>query len=80
MPTLLNTVAHYNAANAILKEPTSTTLTQFLLDCSSLNLPTDVRIDPALPGFSDIARQCSLIISAIHRDRVRQLKTLGLLG
>ena len=58
IPTLLNMVAHHNATNAILKEPSSTILTQFLLDCSSLNLPTDVRIDPALPGFSDIAKQC----------------------
>ena len=80
LTTLLNTVSYYNENNKILNSTSNELLTQFLLDCTSLNLPSDSRIPPNYPGFTDITRQCSLTISAILRDRTRHLKTLGLIG
>ena len=79
LTTLLNTVSYYSENNRILNSTSNELLTQFMLDCTSLNLPTDIRIPPNYPGFTDITRQCSLTISAIHRDRTRQLKTLGII-
>ena len=80
LTTLLNTVSYYSENNRILNSRSNELITQFLLDCTSLNLPSDTRIPPNYPGFTDIIRQCSLTISAIHRERRRQLKTLGLIG
>ena len=77
---LLNTVSYYSENNGVLNSTSNNLLTQFMLDCTSLNLPTNTRIPSNYPGFTDITRQCSLTISAIHRDRTRQLKTLGLIG
>ena len=80
LTTLINTVAYHSNNNSILNNSSPSILTQFLLDCTSLNLPTDVRIPPDYPGYTDIARQCSVTINAIHRDRRRQLQALGLVG
>ena len=80
LPTLLNIILHFSPNNSILDTPTSKLLTQFILDCSSLNLPPDTRIPPDHPGFTEIVRQCSIIINALHKDRTRQLKAMGLLG
>ena len=60
----------------LLGEP----LTQFMLDCSSLNLPGYMRVPPNYPGFTNIIKQCSITINAIHSDRKRKLKALGLVG
>ena len=80
LPTLLNIILHFSPNNSILDTPTPKLLTQFILDCSSLNLPPDTRIPPDHPGFTEIVRQCSIIINALHKDRTRQLKAMGLLG
>lgn len=80
LPALLNTVAYYDSNNSILANPSPQNLTQFLLDPSSLNLPTDLRISPDHPGFTDIVKQCSLLINFIHKDRKRQLEAQGFLG
>ena len=80
LATLVNTVAYHCNYNSILNTPSPTLLTQFMLDCTSLNLPKDMRIPPNYPGYIDIARQCSIIINAIHIDRRRQLRALGLVG
>ena len=77
---LINTVAYYSNNNSILNNPPPNLLTQFMLDCTSLNLPTDMRIPPDYPGYLDIARQCSVTINAIHRDRRQQLQALCLVG
>ena len=79
MPELLNIVANFVPNNSLLSAPTHALLTQFILDCSSLNLPVDVRIPPNHPGFQCIARQCASLTYAIHRDRSRQMKAMGLL-
>ena len=77
IPDLLNHVADYIPSNHILFNPTHAQLTQFILDCSSLNLSNDLRIPTDHPGFIHITKFCSRLIYAIHRDRTKQLKSLG---
>ena len=77
---LLNTIAYHCSDNNLLLKQSSKTLTQFILDCSSLNLPNDTRISPDHPAFIDITRQCSYYVHAVHKHRTRQLKSIGLLG
>ena len=80
LPEVLNTVAKYFPTSKILNNTNTDILTQFLLDCSSLNLSQDFRIPNNHPNFIEITRHCSIMIHGIHRDRTRQLKDLGLLG
>ena len=80
LPVLLNTIAKNDSKNRLLSIPSHPLLTQFLIDCSSLNLPVGTRVPPDHHGFADIARQCSLLINGVHRSRTRQLKAMGLLG
>ena len=79
LPELLNTVASFYEGNTILSSPSHDLLTQFILDCSSLNLPPTIRVHPEHPSFNKITMQCSSLIYAIHRDRTRQLKAIGFL-
>ena len=77
LPDLLNLVATYDTHHGLLSEPTDETLTQFILDSTSLNLPSNCRISARHPLYSHIARHCSDITYAIHKDRTRQLQTMG---
>ena len=79
LPNLLNAVAQYYPYNTLLISPATDQLLQFILDCTSLNLTPDTRIDSNNPGFTSITRLCSDFIFAIHRDRTKQMKALGLL-
>ena len=79
IPELLNTLAGCYPGNGLLTKITHATLTQFILDCSSLNLQTHIRVPPNHPGFKSIAKLCSNFINGIHRDRTRQLKAMNLL-
>ena len=79
IPDLLNVIASYFPYNDLLSYPKHNHLAQFILDCSSLNLPTNVRIDASMPGYKSIAKQCSHTVHAIHKDRIRQMKALGIL-
>ena len=76
---LMNTIA-YPCDLILNMNQSPKVLTQFILDCSSLNLPNDVRISPDHPSFTDITRQCSYYVYAVHKHRIRELKSLGLLG
>ena len=80
MPNLFNTITQHCPSNRLLLSPAHDLLTQFVLDCASLNLPTDIRIPPTHPGYASITRNCSLFINSIHKNRTRQLKAMGLLG
>ena len=80
MPNLLNTISQHCPSNRLLVSPAHDLLTQFILDSSSLNLPTDIRVPPTHPGYVSITRSCSLLINSIHKNRTRQLKAMGLLG
>ena len=79
IPDLLNTLAQLIPKNSLLFSYTNELLTQFMLDCTSLNLPVNIRVPPSHPGFNTIARQCSTVIYAIHKDRSRQMKAMSLL-
>ena len=79
IPNLFNLVSQYDPQHSLLNKCAHSTLTQFILDCTSLNLPAGYRISPKHTMFRNIARQCSDIIYAIHMDRTRQLRELNLL-
>ena len=79
LPDLLNTVARSFPNNKLLSGPSHDVLTQFILDCSSLNLPVAIRIPSGHPDFMNITRQCCSLTHAVHKDRTRQLKAMGLL-
>ena len=73
-------ISQYFPENQILANPTHLETAQFLLDCSSLNLKNGLRLSSAHPAFQTIAKQCSNVVYAIHADRLRQLKTMGILS
>ena len=73
---LLNTIADHYPYNLLLSNHSNIQLTQFLLDCTSLNLPNDMRIAANHPGFIPTTMHCSKLIFAIHKDRSKQLKSL----
>ena len=79
LPDLLNLVADTMPNNRLPSNSTHDLLTQFILDCSSLNLPADIRVPPSHPGHRSVAKQCSSMAYALHMDRTRQMKALGLL-
>jgi hypothetical protein len=79
MPVLINTVAQYFPSNGLLSNPNHGSLTQFILDCSSLDLPTNIRIHPSHQGFTSITKECRNLVYSLHQDRSRQMKALGLL-
>ena len=66
LPGLLNTIAQFSPHNALLCNSNPSQLTQFILDCTSLNLTSDARIAPSSPGFISITRTCSDLIFAIE--------------
>ena len=80
IPELLKTVSKFFPSNAILSQHDHQALTQFILDCSSPNLPTSTRIDPNHPKINEVIRTCRDICHAMHTDRIRRLKALGLLN
>ena len=50
-------------------------LTQFILDCSSLNLG-NLRISNNHPGLTTIIKICRDLCFAVHKERARKLKEL----
>ena len=74
MPDLLNTVAISYPTNGLLSHVSHPMPTQFLLNCSSLNLPSDIRVPPNHPGFMSITRHCSIVVHHIHKSPKRQLR------
>ena len=80
LPGLYNTVAQYFVQHRLLTMPSHSLITQFILDCTSLNLPADARVPPDHPGQPAISKQCTVIISAILKERTKQLRKLGHLG
>ena len=76
IPSLLNTIVQYCPSDGILENPDKTTLTQFILDPSSLNLSTVNRINPDHPGFAPVLANCRNYCFVVHKERTRQLKQL----
>ena len=80
LPGLYNTIAQYNDQHRLLTVSSHPVLTQFVIDCASLNLPADTRVPPDHPSYAAVSKQCSIYIYAILKDRTRQLTDMGLLG
>ena len=79
MPELLNTACAWHSSNALHTSTPHDSLTQFILDCSSLNLPSSIRIPSDHPGF--ITRQCSNLTYGIHNKKTpfrKRYKTVRL--
>ena len=77
-PDLLNTVQQFFPQNGILSSITSPhIMTQFILDCTSLNLLNGYRISITHPEAGQVFRVTRQYCYAIHTERVRQLKRLG---
>ena len=53
-PQLMNVLAEVQPNSLILEEPNSPHLTQFILDCSSINLGEGYRVPAHNPGISRI--------------------------
>ena len=77
-PELLNTVVQIHPTNDILHESyrTPDILTQFILDCTSTNLPDSCRIPAHNPRVSEVFRTSRDWCHAIKSERSRRLKDL----
>ena len=73
LPDLLNTVSQVQPSCAILSSQVDH-MTQFILDCTSLNLPTPFRIPSHNPRVSEIFVISRDWCYAIGRERQRLLK------
>ena len=80
LPELLNTVLQYFPSNQILVKHDHQTMTQFILDCSSPNLANSTRIDQNHPDIIHITRICRNMCYGIHSERIRKLKSFGLIA
>ena len=76
---LLSTVNQFFPNNKILQQKDHKTITQFILDCSSPNLPNSIRINPSHPDITAIVRTTRDVCFAIHTERIRKLKAIGLI-
>ena len=52
------------------------TLCQFLLDCTSLNLDNNTRVNMNDPASAEIFRQSRKLVAAVHAERMRRIKDL----
>ena len=77
LPGLYNIIAQYFVHHRLLTMPSHSLLSQLIIDCMSLNLPADARVPPDHPGQPPIAKQCTIIINAILKERTKQLKIMG---
>ena len=73
-PELVNTVAQVQPMCAILShQPSPQVLTQFILDCTSINLPQSYRIPSHNSGVAKICKVSRDWCYAIHCERSRLL-------
>ena len=78
IPDLMNAVYQVQPMCQILKyHPPPSLLTQFILDCTSFNLPDSVRIPMHNPGISTICKVSRDWCFAISRERSRLLRQLA---
>ena len=74
LPDLLNTVYTVYPNCAILVSRPSHILTQFVLDCTSMNLSSEYRIPSCVPGLYDIFCRTRDLCFAISNMRTRLMK------
>ena len=76
-PELLNTTAALYPDNKILDQNIDPdTAAQFLLDCTSLNLPNDLRISNSAPDVTKIFVVARQYCFAVHSERIANLTSL----
>ena len=76
-PELMNAVAQVHPISQILQShPSASTLTQFVLDCTSFNLHDSIRVPVHNPGISAVYRVYRDWCFAISSERSRLLKAL----
>ena len=74
---LLNVIASFPPENSILLYPVDTDIaTQFILDCTWLNLPNGYRLPPTHKGVVDIFRISRQYCFAVNVERPRLLNML----
>ena len=77
LPELMNIVATVQPKCGILQHnPTASILTEFILDCTSLNLPDSIRVPAHNPGISAIYRVSRDWCFAASSERSSCLKSL----
>ena len=77
-PELMNTVAQVQPmSHILLSHPPASTLTQFVLDCTSFNLPDSIRVPVHNPGISAIYAVSRDWCFAVSSERSRLLKNLA---
>ena len=77
-PELLNAISLQFPENRLLGTiPDNNLVTQFILDCTSLNLPNGYRFDISHPGISDIFRVSRQYCYAVHSERLRHIRELS---
>ena len=67
-PQLMNIVAAVQPTSQLLVKHTSVQLTQFITDCTSINLPNSIRIPAHYPGISDSFKVAWDWCYAIHNE------------
>ena len=79
-PELLNTVAQVQPLCALLQpqQPPPSVLVQFILDCTSINLPESYRIPAHNPGIFKICKVSRDWCFAVSKERSRLLKPCSL--
>ena len=79
LPELLQTtVAAVQPMSHVITNPTSPNLTQFLLDCTSINLDQSLRVPAHNPKVSDIFKVTRDWCFAVNNERLRLLKQIKL--
>ena len=76
-PELMNTTSKVQPNCAILRDHSNSVLAQFLLDCTSINLPTEYRIPAHNPGISliyKLSRDWSFAVTNARAGLLRNLK------
>ena len=77
-PELLNVTTQLFPENKLLQATHSNSISaQFVLDCTSLNLPNNYRLDITHPGIADIFRVARQYCYAVSSERLRKLKNLS---
>ena len=75
LPDLLNTVAYIQPNSEILQTPSASQLTQFVLDCSSINLDSNLRIPAHNPGVSAVYKLSRDWCYSVGNMRAKLLKS-----
>ena len=75
-PELMNIVFQVQPNSRILDNPTPAVLTQFILDCTSINLDEDIRIPAHNPNITSVYKVCRDWSYAVTNERARLLKKI----